>query len=60
MNVNVNLKRVIELATKNDVPKRLILGKAAETFVKQTETARADKAAKFQELTLSNGFPEAN
>ncbi len=47
---------VVKLANMEDVPKRLILGRDAEAYVKQTETARAEEAAKFRELTLSTVF----
>ena len=47
---------VVKLANMEDVPKRLILGKDAETYVKQAETARAEEAAKYRELTLSTVF----
>ncbi len=50
---------VVKLANTEDVPKRLILGKDAEAYVKYAETARADEAAKYRELTLSTVFPNA-
>ncbi len=50
---------VIKLANTQDVPKRLILGKDAETRVKAAETARADEAATYRNLTLSTVFPDA-
>ncbi len=50
---------IVKLANTEDVPKRLILGKDAETYVKQAETARAEEAAKYRELTLSTVFPNA-
>jgi NAD(P)-dependent dehydrogenase (short-subunit alcohol dehydrogenase family) len=50
---------VVKLASSEDVPKRLILGSDAETWVKGAETARAEEAAKFRELTLSTVFPDA-
>ena len=49
---------VVTLSNMKDVPKRLILGKDAEAFVKQAETARAGEAAKYRDLTLSTGFSE--
>jgi NAD(P)-dependent dehydrogenase (short-subunit alcohol dehydrogenase family) len=49
---------VVKLANTVDVPKRLILGKDAETYIKQVETARAEEAAKFRELTLSTVFSD--
>ncbi len=51
---------VVKLSNTEDVPKRLILGKDAETYVEQAETARAEEAAKYRELTLSTGFPDAS
>ncbi len=50
---------IVRLAHTDDVPKRLILGKDAETFVKQAESARAEEAAKYRDLTLSTVFPDA-
>jgi len=50
---------VVKLANTEDVPKRLILGKDAETRVKNAETARAEEAAKYRDLTLSTVFPDA-
>lgn len=51
---------VVTLANTADVPKRLILGKGAEAYVKQVETARAEEAARYRELTLSTGFSNAS
>lgn len=50
---------IVKLANTEDVPKRLILGKDAEAYVKYAETARAEEAAKYRELTLSTVFPNA-
>jgi NAD(P)-dependent dehydrogenase (short-subunit alcohol dehydrogenase family) len=50
---------VLRLANSENVPKRLILGKDAETRVKNAETARAEEAAKFRDLTLSTVFSNA-
>jgi len=50
---------VVNLANAEDVPKRLILGKDSEPFVKQIETARAEEAAKYVELTRSTVFSDA-
>ncbi len=47
---------IVKLASMKKVPKRLILGKAAEAYVKQAETARAEEAVKFRDLTLSTMF----
>jgi NAD(P)-dependent dehydrogenase (short-subunit alcohol dehydrogenase family) len=50
---------IVKLANARDVPRRLILGKDAETRVKNAETARANDAATYRELTLSTVFPDA-
>ncbi|WP_158789553.1 SDR family NAD(P)-dependent oxidoreductase [Granulicella sp. L46] len=50
---------IVNLASSEDVPKRLILGKDAEVRVQIVETARAEEAAKYRELTLSTVFPDA-
>jgi NAD(P)-dependent dehydrogenase (short-subunit alcohol dehydrogenase family) len=50
---------VVKLSNMNNVPKRLILGKDAEARVKSVETARAEEAAKYRELTLSTVYPDA-
>src|SRR5271170_1306901 len=50
---------IVKLANTQDVPKRLILGKDAEIRVKNVESARAEEAAKYRELTLSTVFPDA-
>ena len=50
---------VVKLANTEDVPKRLILGRDAMTFVQQTEAARAEEAATYREMTLSTGFSDA-
>ena len=50
---------IVKLANSQDVPKRLILGKDAESRVKNVETARAEEAAKYRDLTLSTVFPDA-
>ncbi len=47
---------VVMLSNSKDIPKRLTLGKDAETYVKQGETARAEEAAKYRDLTLSTEF----
>lgn len=51
---------VVQLANMEAVPKRLILGKDAEAYVKYAEIARAEEAAKYRELTLSTVFPDAS
>ena len=50
---------IVKLANSQDVPKRLILGKDAETRAKNVEAARAEEAAKYRDLTLSTVFPDA-
>ena len=50
---------IVKLANTQDVPKRLILGKDAETRVKNVESARADEAAKYRDLTLSTVYSDA-
>jgi NAD(P)-dependent dehydrogenase (short-subunit alcohol dehydrogenase family) len=50
---------ILKLANTRDVPLRLILGKDAETRVKNAESARGIEAAKYRELTLSTVFPDA-
>ncbi len=50
---------VVKLANTNDVPKRLVLGKDAEARLKIVETARAEEAEKYRELTLSTVFQDA-
>ncbi len=50
---------VVKLANAEDVPTRLILGKDAAPYVKQVETARAEEAAKYGDLTLSTVFLDA-
>ena len=49
---------ILKLADAEEVPKRLVLGRDAETYVKQAETARAEEASKHRGLTLSTSFPE--
>ena len=51
---------VVQLANRDDVPKRLVLGKAAEAYVKQTEDARSEEAATYRELTLSTLFSDSS
>jgi len=50
---------IVKLANMQDVPKRLILGKDAEIRVKNVESARAEEAEKYRDLTLSTVFPDA-
>lgn len=50
---------LLKLANAEEVPKRLVLGRDAESYVKRAETARAEEASKFRELTLSTSFLDA-
>ncbi len=50
---------IVKLAKQEDIPRRLILGKDAESRVKNVESARAQEAEKYRELTLSTVFPDA-
>jgi NAD(P)-dependent dehydrogenase (short-subunit alcohol dehydrogenase family) len=50
---------VVRLANMPEIPKRLILGKDAEARVQHVETARAQEAARYREMTLSTVFPDA-
>ncbi len=47
---------VVRLANTEHVPKRLVVGKDGETYVKQAETARAEEAAKYRELSYRQDF----
>ncbi|UWZ83604.1 SDR family NAD(P)-dependent oxidoreductase [Occallatibacter riparius] len=50
---------ILKLANSQDLPKRLILGRDAETRVKNVESARAAEAEQYRDLTLSTVFPDA-
>lgn len=50
---------IVKLANREDVPKRLILGKDAEARAQQVEAARAEEALRYREMTLSTVFPDA-
>jgi NAD(P)-dependent dehydrogenase (short-subunit alcohol dehydrogenase family) len=50
---------IVRLANMKEIPKRLILGKDAETRVQRVESARAEEAAHYREMTLSTVFPDA-
>ena len=50
---------VLQVANSDEAPRRLILGVDAETRVQQTEAARAEEAAKWQNVTHSTVFPDA-
>jgi NAD(P)-dependent dehydrogenase (short-subunit alcohol dehydrogenase family) len=49
---------VLSLSDAEELPKRLILGRNAETYVKQIESARLEEAAKYRYLTLSTAFTD--
>jgi NAD(P)-dependent dehydrogenase (short-subunit alcohol dehydrogenase family) len=50
---------VVQLASSEDVPLRLVLGVDAEKWVQQAETARASEAEKWRHLTVSTVFEDA-
>jgi NAD(P)-dependent dehydrogenase (short-subunit alcohol dehydrogenase family) len=50
---------IVTLASAEELPKRLILGKDAEIRVKNAEEARAEEAARYRDLTLSTVYPDA-
>jgi NAD(P)-dependent dehydrogenase (short-subunit alcohol dehydrogenase family) len=50
---------IVRLANMQEVPKRLILGKDAEARVQRVESARAEEAVRYREMTLSTVFPDA-
>jgi NAD(P)-dependent dehydrogenase (short-subunit alcohol dehydrogenase family) len=50
---------IVRLANMKEVPKRLILGKDAEARVQRVESARAEEAERYREMTLSTVFPDA-
>lgn len=50
---------IVTLASAEELPKRLILGKDAEVRVKNVEDARTEEAAKYRDLTLSTVYPDA-
>jgi NAD(P)-dependent dehydrogenase (short-subunit alcohol dehydrogenase family) len=49
---------IVQLASSNEVPLRLILGVDAENWVQQAEAARASEAEKWRHLTVSTVFEE--
>ena len=49
---------LIRLTQADSLPKRLILGKAAKTYVEQVEAARADEMDANRALTLSTIAPD--
>ena len=50
---------IVQLANRDDVPLRLILGVDAEKRVQRAEDARASQAAQWRHLTLSTVFEDA-
>lgn len=50
---------IVDLTSAEDVPKRLILGKDAETRVQHAESARAEEAARYRDVTRSTVFDDA-
>ena len=50
---------VVRLASRTDLPKRLVLGVDAEKRVEAAESERAQDAAKWKEETYSTVFPDA-
>ena len=50
---------VVQLANRDEVPVRLILGVDAEKRVRQAEAARASEAGKWRHLTISTVFEDA-
>ncbi|MES2394242.1 MAG: SDR family NAD(P)-dependent oxidoreductase [Acidobacteriota bacterium] len=50
---------IVMLAYSEDVPQRLILGVDAEKRVQQVEVARAAEAEKWQQVTRSTVYPDA-
>ncbi|RXH56114.1 SDR family NAD(P)-dependent oxidoreductase [Granulicella sibirica] len=50
---------IVTLANTEDVPRRLVLGKDAESRVKHVEAGRAEEAAKYRAVTLSTVFADA-
>jgi NAD(P)-dependent dehydrogenase (short-subunit alcohol dehydrogenase family) len=50
---------IVKLTNADEVPRRLILGKDAEVRVQNVESARAEEALRYRELTLSTVFPDA-
>jgi len=50
---------IVQLANRDDVPLRLILGVDAEKRVQRADNARASEAAQWRHLTLSTVFEDA-
>ena len=50
---------VLDLATRTDLPRRLLLGGDALFVANQAETARAAEQLQWQDTTLSTHFPDA-
>jgi hypothetical protein len=51
---------IVQLANRDDVPVRLILGVDAERRVQQAEAARASEADKWRHLTVSTIFEDGH
>ena len=49
---------IVQLANRDEVPMRLILGVDAEKRVQQAEAARASEAEKWRHLTVSTVFED--
>jgi NAD(P)-dependent dehydrogenase (short-subunit alcohol dehydrogenase family) len=49
---------IVQLASSDEVPVRLILGVDAEDRVQQAEAARANEATKWRDLTVSTVFED--
>jgi AcrR family transcriptional regulator len=50
---------IVQLANRDEVPLRLILGVDAEKWVQQAEARRASEAEKWRHLTMSTVFDNA-
>jgi hypothetical protein len=50
---------IVQLANRDEVPLRLILGVDAEKWVQQAEATRASEAEKWRHLTVSTVFENA-
>jgi AcrR family transcriptional regulator len=50
---------IVQLANRDEVPLRLILGVDAEKWVQQAEAGRASEAEKWRHLTMSTVFDNA-
>ena len=50
---------IVMLANNEDVPKRLIMGRDSEKRLELVETARAEEAKKWREVTVATVYPDA-